>query len=153
MTQCAQLRPAWSQPLLPPPAPTAPPEESAAGEADDKNWWEEGWQEILAQVQQDSHNLHEFLAYAEVCDETEAYWQDAAAAGDVVALASRRRFGCDSHTMLARTARLAVSEHNSAASGGTTERQISRNTIAAGRSGSLPIGSTSMGGRAATAWI
>jgi hypothetical protein len=62
-------------------------EESAAGEADDKNWWEEGWQEILAQVQQDSHNLHEFLAYAEVCDETEAYWQDAAAAGDVVALA------------------------------------------------------------------
>ena len=87
MTQCAQLRPAWSQPLLPPPAPTAPPEESAAGEADDKNWWEEGWQEILAQVQQDSHNLHEFLAYAEVCDETEAYWQDAAAAGDVVALA------------------------------------------------------------------
>ena len=59
-------------------------EESAAGEADDKNWWEEGWQEILAQVQQDSHNLHEFLAYAEVCDETEAYWQDAAAAGDVV---------------------------------------------------------------------
>ena len=24
-------------------------EESAAGEADDKNWWEEGWQEILAQ--------------------------------------------------------------------------------------------------------
>ena len=77
-------------------------EESAAGEADDKNWWEEGWQEILAQVQQDSHNLHEFLAYAEVCDETEAYWQDAAAAGDVVALAYNTRpsrppwMGCQS---------------------------------------------------------
>ena len=86
LTQCARGRRGASR-CYPAGADSPTEEESAAGEGDDKNWWEEGWQEILAQVQQDSHNLHEFLAYAEVCDETEAYWQDAAAAGDVVALA------------------------------------------------------------------